>query len=555
MRQTIWEPVKVQTKMETSHLCSLRSEQRSWEELSGIVSIGKFRRTLLGVLVISKNNPLTIKYFKSEASIREEKRRQIFSKFPFVIHPFSKFRMWYEIYISIIYLFVLIVKPMDIAIVRRSKMPFPKYDIMLVALDILCILDIFINFFTGFVRKKSRLMEIRFSETVKHYLKSPYFFCDVVSSISGNSPWITPLVKINIGKQSSIKIVGAANILKLARLVSLLQSIPNISQYSSNRLIGNVLYLQVIIGTILLIHWISLVQMLIPRLVQSWIREAGSWVYRKDIYYTSFFRKFAHCIFNGASTFMGVTTHFYITYIHIDSALSVFILNAGRLIRTFIWVILALAILNSRSVKIKYQEILVEVEDYLEAKRIPLKLRERINSLYKFIYGKGYCRQKNILDLLSTNLRNEMQMFEHQKMIQSVTILSKLPAELIKTVVGKLKSNIYMPNETILQYGTTGNNIYFIASGTVAVYTHSGKEVCHLQDGDYFGESFLVTRGNKMNCTIIAIEICQIYELGRRRFQKLFSTYPKVYETIISEAEKKAQKIIKIELAYKSKRI
>lgn len=55
----------------------------------------------------------------------------------------------------------------------------------------------------------------------------------------------------------------------------------------------------------------------------------------------------------------------------------------------------------------------------------------------------------------------------------------------------------------IFKAGSIGGCMYFIASGTVCVMTTNGKELCHLGDGEYFGEVAMVLKNNKVSNKIV----------------------------------------------------
>lgn len=61
--------------------------------------------------------------------------------------------------------------------------------------------------------------------------------------------------------------------------------------------------------------------------------------------------------------------------------------------------------------------------------------------------------------------------------MSTVSLFSDLKPNELALVLSKLKPEIFLPSDTIIYSGGNGNALYFIASGTVAVYTHSGKEV------------------------------------------------------------------------------
>jgi CRP-like cAMP-binding protein len=108
--------------------------------------------------------------------------------------------------------------------------------------------------------------------------------------------------------------------------------------------------------------------------------------------------------------------------------------------------------------------------------------------------------------------------------------------------------------------------MFFIASGTVCVTTNNGKELCHLVDGDYFGETALILKNNKaINfvyfdklhnqlkfdffalqriASVTAIEFCEIYILDYSSFKK----YVEINETIMQKLTETAELRMKLTL-------
>lgn len=52
----------------------------------------KLKRNWLNLVTVSITHPLCGKHFISETSVMNEKKRQIESHWPYIIHPMSKFR-------------------------------------------------------------------------------------------------------------------------------------------------------------------------------------------------------------------------------------------------------------------------------------------------------------------------------------------------------------------------------------------------------------------------------------------------------------------------------
>lgn len=66
----------------------------------------------------------------------------------------------------------------------------------------------------------------------------------------------------------------------------------------------------------------------------------------------------------------------------------------------------------------------------------------------------------------------------------------------------------------------------------MAVYSESGKEICHLEDGDYFGEIALVMKHRVRTATVVAVTNCELFRLSRQDFGNSVACYPTVYENI-----------------------
>lgn len=64
-----------------------------------------------------------------------------------------------------------------------------------------------------------------------------------------------------------------------------------------------------------------------------------------------------------------------------------------------------------------------------------------------------------------------------KSLIANVSLFTDLSPEQMSAVVAKLIPEIFLPTDPIIQSGTPGDAMYFLDSGTVAVYTHSGREV------------------------------------------------------------------------------
>lgn len=75
--------------------------------------------------------------------------------------------------------------------------------------------------------------------------------------------------------------------------------------------------------------------------------------------------------------------------------------------------------------------------------------------------------------------------------------------------------------KTIFLQGTTGNTLYIVLGGTVALYDGK-KHLADLKTGDMFGEMALVSHEPR-SATAVAAETCSLFSLDETTFQKLLT--------------------------------
>lgn len=71
----------------------------------------------------------------------------------------------------------------------------------------------------------------------------------------------------------------------------------------------------------------------------------------------------------------------------------------------------------------------------------------------------------------------ELMLHRSRKLVEKVTLFKDLPESVVSRIALSLRTEVFLANDIVIKAGTTGNTMYFIASGTVAIYTSLGKEV------------------------------------------------------------------------------
>ncbi|XP_044758489.1 potassium/sodium hyperpolarization-activated cyclic nucleotide-gated channel 2-like isoform X2 [Coccinella septempunctata] len=463
-------------------------------------------RKLKKYMLVSDRDPRIIEYFRTTTGLMNEKRRQVESKYHYMIHPFSD---------------------------------------------------------------------------IKNYIFGPYFFCDVISCLP------TDIYGYMRPESSVAYCMHYLRLFKLVRLKTFLKCFDRISVFIRwNKIFLVIIRYCLIVGII--VHWVACLNFFLPqlRVLMSGTQHKYSWTH--VINRRPPMVKYLVCLFRTAGlvlaalssqpdNFPGLVNQFdgkrdnplpeeIETLVQTSEFMEEAIFNGpteeilldffniiiGKIFTSAFAVIIISRIFERYTLETKYQAIMNQLNEFMKNKKLPLAMRDRLVQYYEHRYQKKYFKEEVITAILSENLRKEVNINVCRQLVNVVNIFSELPPNILSDVLGHLKAEVYLPNDIIIKAGTVGDCMYFLASGTVSVYTPSGREVCHLQDGAYFGEIALILKNTKRTTDIIAIEVCEVYRLDKKAFRSCFK-YDRygVFEKMQQIAEQRLQKTALLEETYK----
>jgi len=88
-------------------------------------------------------------------------------------------------------------------------------------------------------------------------------------------------------------------------------------------------------------------------------------------------------------------------------------------------------------------------------------------------------------------------------------------------------------------------NVYFICNYDEITICIS--KICHLYDGDHFGEIGLIFPDQRRTESVVALEVCEVLRLHRRDFKYLFDTTSEFYKNLEKIARTRLKKIKELE--------
>lgn len=430
----------------------------------------------------------------------------------------------------------LVILPVEVAfftcIPDRKNLAMKVITIMT---DIVFMVDIGINFRTGYVSSKLDKLVLDPHSSAIHYLKT-WFVIDLLSTLP-----IDYIYQLwNDGTIASGSLFLTLRILRLTKLLSLLRLL-RVARlvryiYKLEELIGVDIKLISMINLIVMIiffcHWNGCMQFIAACLQgypsDCWVIADGLITFKGNVtvpldawtmYTRSIWRALSHALGTGYGTSPPINNT------------DIWMVNFSMLLGSSFYAVFIAqisSILMSMNVPgRKYNEMVAEVKQYMKFKHVPVYIQKRVLRYYEHKYQHKYFNENAILydsAVLSPTLRKSILMHKCQTLLAKLPVLANASEEVLYNIMAKLQFEVYFPDDIIFQMGTRPEAMYFIERGKVEEFRND-KMVYSITDGNYFGELSIML-GVRQLTTAKAAEVSDIYCLRRTDLHTLLDDHP-----------------------------
>ncbi|XP_068633509.1 potassium/sodium hyperpolarization-activated cyclic nucleotide-gated channel 2-like [Battus philenor] len=501
------------------HKCYLPADKISTYE----IKCSRFRKYVLNLVTVHAGDVRAQNMFRSYAALSAEKQRQ-YMHYPFSIHPYSKLRLWLEAFFAA----VMIITNASLAIIlSRTDPDTPDFIMIAVkSLDFFYLFNVFVNFFTGYIEGNTcQRVVLDLRKIAKKYLRT-WLFVDVASSMScldlfhkyQNITAYLILESFKIFKLPFL-IIYAYNLVTVLKIGIVSKTIIEISLYLVSYLMWNV-YFQFVVEYIQ-------EESFTPHSPRncSWLSVGKMWNETSTIRFIYAFDR-AVGMLRGNANFNLLKTEGCFENFFIVAWLiaKIIVLHCA-----FMYII---ALFGSESARAKYFMMAQQVETYMNQRKFPPNIKKKILKFYSLHFQSHFFVESRMISCVSGQLREDLIMYSGRQLMRDVAFLKHIPRALLLEVGLRLQLVIFITGDVIIKINTIGDSMYFIDKGTVAIYSETGKEVCHLEDGDFFGEIALVMKHKLRTATAVAVTNCELFKLTKEDFEATMACYPTVYEDI-----------------------
>ncbi|XP_022903449.2 potassium/sodium hyperpolarization-activated cyclic nucleotide-gated channel 4-like isoform X1 [Onthophagus taurus] len=518
---------------EIKHVCQLPKEEPL---LIMYISTGwcvAFRRYIRKKTLVNPKNGTAKNLYNSVSAFKTAMELHMKRDY-YMIHPYSEFKMAWETFMIIVVLLSLLYYPF---LVYFDEDLFTITTIIHGFFITFFTIDIGINFNTGYFCAANNKVVLNRKEVAKNYLKS-WFLFDVICLVNLHGLIIVTMTVI----------LNYLKILRISMIVRYLQGFTECTQITFYRFH----FLKLIVITLIIIWWAtSLLYFLVTVYDEKWMRDTTKPGKVITCFYRVSYLVFMVGFGNEYSQSNGVIIFEIICWI------------AGSILKIFSFAEVLQLVTKYSSSRNLYQNRIQRLKRMMRTKRLPQAIRLRILQYFDFRYQKNYFQEDEILDCLSFQLKDEVLGHGCRQLIDKTGIFNHLPSYVTENFVLKMRQIIYLKDDVIVRAGDDGGSMFFVHDGAVAIYTKDNEEVgffsliilfiimfcfkiCHVGDGECFGERAMILKNSKRLATVIAVDACEIYILENKDFENSLSSSPGLLDDCRKKVEEKFNKFAHI---------
>ncbi|XP_065053048.1 potassium voltage-gated channel subfamily H member 6-like isoform X3 [Rhopilema esculentum] len=461
---------------------------------------------------------------------------------PWTVLHYSPFKAVWDWLILVMVMYTAIVTPYMAAFVltRKTKKTVSTSDTAEAAafnyndplvivdyiVDVMFIVDIFINFRTTFVDVNEEVVSDPCRIAV-HYVKG-WFLIDLLAAI----PFELLIMIMNTDQTTTL--IGLLKTARLLRLVRVARKVDRYSEY------GMALLLLLMFGFALVAHWLACIWYAIGDMEKPEFKMNG-WlaILARDTnmpYNTSdplsgpdLKTKYITALYFTLSSLTSVGFGNISPNTNGEKLFTIVIMLVGALMYAVIFGNVTAIIQGLYSGMAQYHATMRRVREFMRFYQIPPQLRQRLEDYaqYDYSYTNGI-DMNEVLKRFPEGLQADICLHLNRHLLSTNPLFRSASPGCLRTLSLKLKTTHCPPGDYIIHYGDEIKNLYWIGRGTVEVIQNDTITAI-LGKGDVFGENFSMVANRPMGksrASVRALTYCDLHAIGRDDCLYILRAYP-----------------------------
>jgi len=474
----------------------------------------------------------------------------------FIMNPDGVFRRRWNIIAMAFILYTSIELPMNLAFVDCHSIEEPLFWVGVLC-DLFFIIDLAINFFTGYKEDGQLIMTP--SRIRRHYLHSTAFKFDFISTLPVDYVTIQSSCKSYTKATKVFRSIRVVRLFRLFRIQRLFRYSSNITEQFSA---GMSRVLKLVMMLLFFSHWNACMLFLVGKSADS----DDSWVAQQGIENSDISVQYTWSMFASLSQMLCIGYGAHEPRLPSEAWMTIWSMTSGAALFSGIMGSITAVLLSLDSSGQKYVSHMDEVEAFMTRREVPPELRHRIRSYMKLRYTGQEEREdddgddgpkkvprmyseEGIIDELSVGIKRDLHLHLTQGLIQKLPFLSgmDLPPTVSTFLSSVLQWQLAIANDVVMEQEDPPEKICFIQSGNV-VLVRDAARLTELSDGSYFGElPFTHKETIKLQpmSAVVEKKVCEYHILSAAHVIELFHHFPEVEDVMRLVA---TQRVTRLEL-------
>ncbi|GAA30706.2 potassium voltage-gated channel subfamily H member 2 [Clonorchis sinensis] len=390
--------------------------------------------------------------------------------------------------------------------------------------DIMFIIDIFINFRTTYVNKNDELISDP-GRIAVHYFKG-WLLIDVVAAI--------PFDLIQIGAQTDdmVKLIG---LLKTARLLRLVRVVRKLDRYSEY---GAAVLLLLMATFVLIAHWLACIWYFVGHIQRQ---KHYIWTGWLDTLAAQIQQPYTNRSTMGPTIQAKYITALYFTFSSLTSVgfgnvspntnpekiFSICVMLVGSLMYAGIFGHVSAIIQRLYSGTARYHIQMLRVKEFIRFHQIPNPLKRRLEEFFQHAWSYTNGIDMNfVLRSFPECLQADICLHLNRHLFETSLPFKGASQGCLRSLALKMKTTHVQPGDTLVHKGDVLCFICFIARGSIEVVMGSDI-VAVLCQGDVFGENpFGQDLMGQSKFCVRALTYCDLHKIQHDDLFEILEMYP-----------------------------
>ncbi|KAG7379157.1 hypothetical protein PHYPSEUDO_008933 [Phytophthora pseudosyringae] len=189
-----------------------------------------------------------------------------------------------------------------------------------------------------------------------------------------------------------------------------------------------------------------------------------------------------------------------------------------------------------------FRQKLDEVNEYMSARELPVKLRMEIREFYHNTRQSRESKlnaEQQILNDISSKLRSKIALSINDQFLRKFPFFIGSEPNFLMELALNMRVIHFAPLEDAIIEGEIGHEMFFIFRGAVEVVKKNVR-IGILGENQYFGEMAILSPDNRRTATVRTLCFCELRMLSRARFLEALALFPGMQSKMAQIAQGRA---------------